>query len=152
MRDAVKPGNRRINHEIVLVRYYPNPRAALPWYQDAQLCKQVDNMDGVYDLALLRRMYNYLNRHGDLFYIKYKGRLCGDVCLQTDGEVNIVIAGPYQNRHIGRRVVGEIIHLAREKNIPRLHAQIYAFNTQSRRMFLHCGFTQTDTEHYVLDV
>lgn len=86
--------------EIALVPYYPNYAAALPWYQDPALCRQVDNRDGVYDLELLKRMYSYLNRRGDLYYIKYRNRLCGDVCLHPDGEINIVVAAPFQNRHI----------------------------------------------------
>lgn len=143
---------RIIDEEISLIRYYPNYRSALVWYQDPQLCKQVDNRDAVYDLPLLKGMYKYLNTHGDLYYIKYKNRLCGDVCLQPDGEVNIVIAKPFQNKHIGRRVVGEIIRLAKEKNIPMLRAEIYSFNTQSRRMFLSMGFAQVDDEHFELKV
>lgn len=140
--------NRIVDDEIVLVRYYPNYRTTLAWYQDEQLCKQVDNRDAVYDLELLKRMYQYLNRRGDLFYIKYKNRLCGDVCLQSSGEVNIVIAKPFQNKHIGRRVIGEIIRLAKERNIPKLYAEIYAFNTQSQKMFQSIGFVKVDSERY----
>ena len=77
-------------------------------------------------------------------------RLCGDVCLQADGEINIVIATPFQNRQIGRRVVGEIVRLAREKGIVELYANIYAFNTQSQRMFESAGFERRDTEKYAL--
>ena len=64
--------NRIVDEEIMLVRYYPNYKTTLEWYQDLALCKQVDNRDTAYDLDLLKRMYKYLNKHGDLFYIKYK--------------------------------------------------------------------------------
>ena len=104
----------------------------------------------VHDRNLLKGMYNYLNTHGDLFYIKYKNRLCGDVCLQPSGEVNIVIAKPFQNKHIGRRAMAGIIQLAREKGISQLHAEIYAFNTQSQKMFLSVGFIQKGNEQYTL--
>ena len=116
------------------------------------MCKQVDNRDTVYDLPLLKGMYKYLNRHGELFYIKYKNRLCGDVCLQPSGEVNIVIAKPFQNKHIGRRVMKEIIQLAKQLQIPQLHAEIYAFNTQSQKMFESIGFVKVDEEQYVLNL
>ena len=76
--------NRVVDEEIVLVRYYPNYKTTLAWYQDLDLCKQVDNRDTVYDLELLKCMYKYLDKQGDLFYIKYKNRLCGDVCLQNE--------------------------------------------------------------------
>lgn len=144
--------NRVIDAEITLVPYYPNYQTTLAWYQDLELCKQADNRDSVYDLDLLKRMYQYLNRRGDLFYIKYKGRLCGDVCLQLSGEVNIVISKQFQNKHIGRRVMNEIIQLAREKEIRELHAEIYSFNTQSQRMFQSVGFVKVDEEIYQIRV
>ncbi|MBP3540813.1 MAG: GNAT family N-acetyltransferase [Clostridia bacterium] len=144
--------NRIVDPEITLVKYYPNYQTALKWYQDPQLCKQVDNRDTVYDLPLLKRMYKYLDQRGDLFYIKYRGRLCGDVCLQHSGEVNIVIAMPYQNRHIGRRVLGEVIRLAREKQLNQLHAEIYSFNAQSRKMFTAMGFQKTGEETFILNL
>ena len=111
---------RIVDGEITLVPYDPNYKASLPWYQDADVCKQVDNRDSVYDLKLLKAMYRYLNARGSLFYIKYRGRLCGDVCLHPDGEINIVVAKSFQNKHIGRRVIGEIQKLAREQHIPKL--------------------------------
>lgn len=144
--------NRIVDSEITLVLYYPNYKTTLAWYQDLDLCKQVDNRDSAYDLDLLKRMYKYLDRHGDLFYVKYKNRLCGDVCLQPNGEVNIVIAKSFQNKHIGRRVMKEIIQIAKEKEITELHAEIYTFNTQSQKMFQSIGFTQVDNERYVLRV
>ena len=144
--------NRIVDKEITLVRYYPNYKTTLEWYQDLDLCKQVDNRDTVYDLNLLKRIYKYLNKRGDLFYIKYKNRLCGDVCLQPSGEVNIVIAKPFQNKRIGQRVIKEIIQLAKERQISKLQAEIYTFNTQSQKMFQSIGFTKLNDELYTLDV
>ena len=144
--------SRIVDQEIKLVKYYPNYSTALAWYQDPELCKQVDNRDSVYDLDLLKAMYKYLDQKGDLFYIKYKNRLCGDVCLQPDGEINIVVAKPFQNKHIGRRVINEIMKLAKEKGIPSLHAVIYSFNTQSQKMFQSVGFRKVDEEKYVLSL
>ena len=148
--DIARMKNRIVDEQIMLVGYYPNYKTALEWYQDLDLCKQVDNRDHVYDLDLLKRMYQYLNNHGDLFYIRYKNRLCGDVCLQPSGEVNIVIAKPFQNKHIGRRVMKEIIQLAKEKQIPELHAEIYSFNMQSQKMFQSVGFVKVNDEQYTL--
>jgi len=139
-----------IDREIRLVKYYPNYEIALTWYQDPQLCKQVDNRDTIYDLDLLKAMYQYLDQKGDLFYIEYQNNLCGDVCLQSDGEVNIVVAKPYQNKHIGRRVLGKIIEFAKEKEMQELHAVIYTFNSQSQRMFESAGFRKEDAEKYIL--
>ena len=118
------------NQDICLVPYYPAYEIALPWYQDAELCHHVDNQ-------------------GDLFYIEYKGILCGDVCLQTSGEISIVVCKEYQNRHIGRTVIGKILALAKEKKYPQCYAEIYSFNKQSRKMFESIGFVQNDAETFV---
>ena len=56
--EASRVENRIVDGEIVLVRYYPNYKTALAWYQDPELCKQVDNRDSAYDLELLKRMYH----------------------------------------------------------------------------------------------
>ena len=45
-----------VTSHITLIPYHDNYAAALPWYQDASLCKQVDNRDTVYDLDTLKRM------------------------------------------------------------------------------------------------
>ena len=66
------------NQDICLVPYYPAYEIALPWYQDAELCHQVDHQNRIYDLSILKNMYQYLDSHGDLYYIEYKGILCGD--------------------------------------------------------------------------
>ena len=46
--------NRIVDEEIMLVRYYPNYKTTLEWYQDLTLCKQVDNRDTAYDLDFLK--------------------------------------------------------------------------------------------------
>lgn len=51
-----------IDEEIKPVGYYPNYSGALVWYQDPELCRQVENRDSVYDLKLLKAMYSYLNK------------------------------------------------------------------------------------------
>lgn len=138
-----------ITPSLRLVPYYSAYETTLPWYQDAELCHQVDNQNRIYDLSILKNMYEYLNAHGDLFYIEYEGTLCGDVCLQASGEIAIVICKAYQNRHIGRAVIGKILELAREKDCPECFAEIYSFNAQSQAMFRSIGFVQKDAEMFV---
>lgn len=138
-----------VEGNIRLVPYYPAYDTALAWYQDAQLCKQVDNRDFVYDLPLLKRMYHYLDTHGGLFYIEYRGVLCGDVSLRTTGELAIVICKEYQNKHIGRKVIEKMLELARERGLAECFVHIYSFNTQSQKMFESIGFVLQDEERYI---
>lgn len=142
---------RIVNEDIVLVPYYPNYEVALEWYQDKDLCKQVDNIDFVYSLERLKSMYNYLSSGGDCYYIEYCGRLVGDITLK-DGVISIVVCKEYQNRRIGRRCVENIIDLAREKGLDQVRAEIYSFNTQSQRMFESIGFEHSEEDWYVLNI
>ena len=142
---------RIVDKEIVLVPYYPNYGVTLEWYQDLELCKQVDNIDYVYSLDRLKSMYDYLSTHGDCYYIEYRNRLVGDVTL-ADDKVSIVICKEYQNKHIGRRCIKNIIDLAKEKGLAQVKAEIYSFNKQSQRMFLAIGFEHFEDDWYVYNI
>ena len=139
---------RIVDSDIRLIPYYRNDTVSLPWYQDPQVCKQVDDRDTPYDLELLHAMYDYLSSHGGCWYIEYRGVLGGDVSLRDSGELAIVVCRAYQNRHIGRRCVLDMLALAREKGMEQVTANIYSFNRQSQRMILAVGFEKTDEEWY----
>ena len=62
-----------VDDEIRLIPYFPNEKVTLAWYQDLDVCKQVDDVDEPYTLEKLNKMYQYLNSHGELYYIEYKG-------------------------------------------------------------------------------
>ena len=139
---------RIVDREIRLIPYYRNDGASFPWYQDPDVCKQVDNIDHTYDLETLHRMYDYLSANGEIYYIEYRGVLVGDVSLRNNSELAIVVCREYQNRHIGRRCIADMLVLAREKGMESVRAEIYSFNTQSRRMFESLGFVNTGDEIY----
>lgn len=136
------------NSSVSLIPYYPNYETALAWYQDLQLCKQVDNIEYVYSLERLKAMYHYLDTHGECYYIQYEGILVGDVTLQDSGELSIVICKEYQNRHIGRECIQKMIERAREKGMHTVKANVYSFNTQSQKMFQSLGFQKVAEEQY----
>ena len=119
--------NRIVDDQITLIPYYRNDDISLLWYQDSEICKQVDNTDQIYCLTKLHKMYDYLTSHGSCYYIQYKGVLVGDVTLQDNSELSIVISKEYQNLQIGRRCISEMIQLAKEKEMVKVTAQIYPF-------------------------
>ena len=112
--------DRIIDGALRRIPYYRNDAVSRPWYQDLTVCKQVDDRDMPYDAELLHRMYDFLSTHGDCYYIEYQGVLVGDVSLCENGEIAIVVCREYQNRHIGRRCVLEMLRLAREKRMARV--------------------------------
>lgn len=135
-----------VNENINLVPYSENYDTTLKWYKDKDVCKQVDNIDFVYDIERLQKMYNYLNTHGNLYYIEYNNELVGDISLTDDNEITIVVCKEFQNKHIGRNCVKKILELARENGLKSVTASIYDFNHQSRKMFEAVGFKQIDEE------
>lgn len=100
--NKIQPRQIRVNENSILVKYYPYYKETIKWYQDPELCRQVDNIDYVYDKKKLSRMYRYLNKHGEVYYIKYKDngryRLIGDVSL-WDNTMAIVIIKEYQTEN-----------------------------------------------------
>ena len=145
---VVNMTERIIDKEIKLFPYYRNDEVSLPWYQNLDVCKQVDNRDDPYDLELLHCMYDYLSSNGDCYYIEYEGKLVGDVSLRDNGEIAIVVCQEYQNRHIGRRCVLDMLKLEKEKGMSKVKANIYSFNKQSQTMFQSIGFVKTEEEWY----
>ncbi|MCD7737670.1 MAG: GNAT family N-acetyltransferase [Lachnospiraceae bacterium] len=143
---------RIVDPQITLVPYYPNEEITLRWYQDKDVCKQVDNRDDIYTIETLQAMYSYLSTHGDCYYIQYRGVLVGDITLRDNGEISIVICREYQNRHIGRRCIKAMVDIAREKGFVKVKANIYSFNAQSQKVFMSAGFQQTAKEWYELAI
>lgn len=139
---------RIIDEDVRLIPYYDNFEVALPWYQDLDVCKQVDNIDHVYDIDLLTAMYHYLRDNGECYYIEYQGTLVGDVSLRDNHELAIVVSKEYQNRHIGRKCIREMLEIAKEKGMEKVTANIYSFNTQSQAMFQALGFTKVSEEWF----
>ena len=143
---------RIVDEEITLVPYFPYAEVALQWYQDIDVCKKVDNIDYVYTEELLNRMYDFLNKNGLCYYIRYNGVFVGDITLCNNTEICIVVCKKYQNLNIGRRCVLNIISLAKEKRLREVKARIYTFNTQSRKMFQSIGFKRISEEWYIKSI
>lgn len=81
-----------VDEEIRLIPYYRNDEASLPWYQDADVCKQVDDRDTPYDLELLHRMYDYLCTHGDCYSSNTAARWSGTFRCATAANSRLLSA------------------------------------------------------------
>ena len=139
---------RLIDDELSLIPYYRNDEVSLAWYQDPDVCRQIDNTDMLYTLEKLHRKYDYFSSHGSCYYISYNGILVGDISLLDNGEIVEVVAKEYQNQSIGSRCLLNIILLAKEKGMKKVHAKIYSFNHQSLKMAAKVGFEKVDDEFY----
>lgn len=139
---------RVIDNDLLLIPYYQNDEISLTWYQNPDICRQVDNIDFVYDLKRLHAMYEFLTTHGSCYYISYSGKLIGDVSLLDNGEIAMVISKEYQNLHIGRKCMLNMIDLAKEKGMKKVQAKIYSFNVQCQKMVKAIGFEKVTDEWY----
>lgn len=151
-----QPKYINIDHEVRLRKYYPYYKRTFIWYQDLQLCKQVDNLGKPYSMKRLIAMYKYLSSNGECYYIQYKRNkvfnIVGDVTLKNNGEISIVISAHFQNKHIGRRVCLAIIERAKELEYKDVYSEIYDFNTQSIKMFKSIGFVKTKQDKYIYKI
>lgn len=141
-----------IENNLKLISYFPNQEITLKWYQDLDVCKQVDNIDIPYTIERLDAMYNYLSSNGDCYYIEFNNTLVGDVSIFNANEIAIVISKEFQNQHIGRKCINQMILLAKAKGIKELKATIFSFNTQSKKMFEAVGFKQVGKELYIYKI
>ena len=92
---------RRIDSDIRLISYYRNDSASLPWYQDLDVCRQVDDRDTPYDLTLLHQMYDYLSTHadGDRYAWAMVGFLLGNT-VSANGSVSRGVCVTDENRNL----------------------------------------------------
>lgn len=118
---------------------------ALEWYQDEETVRLVDGKPNRYDLEHLRQMYEYLDDHGELYFIETLENNVwhpiGDVTFwQTD--MPIVIGDRnYRGKGIGRKVIRALIARAHTLGYSRLEVEeIYDFNIGSRKCFESAGF------------
>jgi len=157
MEKTEQPAKINISDNLHFIKYYPYYKRTLQWYSDKDVCKQVDNIDHVYSLDDLKRMYKFLSSAGECYYIKYfdedkkKWRLIGDVSL-WNGEIAVVICKEYQNHRIGRDVIYGILKRAKELGYNKVIANIYDFNIQSRKCFEAVGFKNIGGDVYEIEL
>ena len=138
-----------ITETLRLRRFDGTADFALSWYQDEALVYLVDGVKKTYDRATLYGMYNYLDRHGELYFIEARAedawRPIGDVTFARN-DMPIVIGVPeYRGRGIGRRVILALMDRGRQLGFDRLGVrEIYDFNTASIRCFTTCGFAPVE--------
>jgi len=110
----------------------------------------VDGLNAkVYDYDTLKRMYEYLNNIGELYFIKVlenDGFIpIGDVTFWKD-DMPIVIGNKrYRGKGIGKKVVEVLIRRARNLGYQELKVrEIYNHNIGSQKLFESCGFRKAE--------
>ena len=135
-----------VGQDLRLRRYDGIFDFALEWYLDPEIVYLVDGVHTPYTPEKLARMYAYLYKHGELYFIETEkdGAFVpvGDVTFRQD-DMPIVIGDPSaRGKGIGRKVIGALIRRGRELGYSSLRVgEIYDWNEASRRCFMSMGFT-----------
>lgn len=149
-----------IDDTLRLRRFDGNYDFAFAWYQDPETVLLVDGKPNPYSYETLTKMYHYLNRKGELYFIEAreegKWKPIGDVTFWQEDMPIVIGEKEYRGKGIGRKVVAALAERGRAMGYEKLYvAEIYDFNVGSRRCFESVGFTSYErTEkgaRYVLD-
>lgn len=139
-----------ITNELRLRKFDDKYYFALAWYQDEETVKLVDGLDAEkYDYDTLRRMYEYLNNIGELYFIEVLENNdfipVGDVTFSKD-DMPIVIGNKnYRGQGIGKKVIEALIERARNLGYQELKVnEIYNYNIASQKLFESCGFKKAE--------
>ncbi|HEM4246939.1 GNAT family N-acetyltransferase [Streptococcus suis] len=134
-----------IDKQVRLRRYDGQYDFAFEWHQDLELVWLIDGGQERYSLDLLDRMYDYLSKNGECYFIEIfednQFIPIGDVTLFADDFAIAIGDKRYWKKGIGTKVLQRMIERARELGfVEILVEEIYDWNTGSRKLFEKCGF------------
>lgn len=138
-----------INDELRLRKFDNNYSFALTWYQDAETVKLVDGLDAkIYDYSTLKRMYEYLNNIGELYFIEIldnnEFKPIGDVTFWKEDMPIIIGDKKYRGKGIGKKVIKTLIKRARDLGYEEIRVrEIYKYNIASQKLFESVGFKKS---------
>ena len=162
--DLKQPEIITIDTNLRLRAYDGNFQIAIPWYQDQTVYY---NSEGIEDPAKIpdedyvRRMYEYLDKHGELYFIEVLegGRFVpiGDVTLKEENLPIVIGVSKYRGQGIGKKVMKTILRRAKEVGFKKIYGSaVYDYNIVSQRLHESLGYTcveVTDKERvYELDL
>lgn len=140
-----QPKLLEINKYLWLRKYDGYLDFALIWHQDLELVWLIDGDQECYSLDLLNRMYDYLSKNGECYFIEIfeddQFIPIGDLTLFADDFAIAIGDKRYWKKRIGTKVLHRMIERAREVGLEEiLVKEIYDWNTGSRKLFEKCGF------------
>lgn len=139
-----------ITNELRLRKFDDKYSFALAWYQDEETVKLVDGLDAEkYDYDTLRRMYEYLDNIGELYFIEVLENNdfipVGDVTFSKDDMPIVIGKKNYRGQGIGKKVIEALIERARDLGYQELKVnEIYNYNIASQKLFESCGFKKAE--------
>lgn len=133
-----------IQEDLRLRPFAPPFDFAFSWYQDPNLVYLVDGERKAYDWDQLSKMYTYLDREANLYFIELdpgSGFIpIGDLAVSQDKMALVIGELVYRGQGIGTKVLSKAIDLGRLAGWPYLQAEVYDYNQTSKALFINLGF------------
>lgn len=142
----------QVDDKIRLRKYDGIHDFAFNWYQDEETVYLVDGVRRPYSRETLKRMYEYLDKHGELYFIEVMEngtyQPIGDVTFWREDIPIVIGEKTYRGKGIARKVISRLIERGKQLGYDCLYInEIYAYNIASRKCFENLGFQafeQTD--------
>lgn len=92
-------------------------------------------------------MYEYLDKHGELYFIEVlecdEFKSIGDVTFWQNDMPIVIGEKAYRGKGIAKQVISALIQRGKSLGYTKLYVnEIYEFNTASRKCFESMGFTE----------
>ena len=141
----MQPEMLMVDDALRLRRFDGPNEIAFQWYQDAETVYMVDGVKEPYTWDKLQRMYAYLQKKGELYWIERLDdgvwRMIGDVCWWPEDLPMVIGDRGARGKGIGRRVLAALAQRAKELGFSEMHVrEIYHYNDASRRCYEAAGF------------
>jgi len=145
IQEIEQPAVIQIDESLRLRKYDGVYDFALEWYQDEDMVYMVDGVRSAYDMDRLTRMYEYLNKAGELYFIEAleneSFKPIGDVTFWQDDMPIVIGDAHYRGKGIGRKVISALVQRGRSLGFGYVSVgEIYDWNEPSRRCCESAGF------------
>lgn len=135
----------QVDDKIRLRKYDGIHDFAFNWYQDEETVYLVDGVRRPYSRETLKRMYEYLDKHGELYFIEVMEngtyQPIGDVTFWREDIPIVIGEKTYRGKGIARKVISRLIERGKQLGYDCLYInEIYAYNIASRKCFENLGF------------
>lgn len=139
----------KVDEKLRLSAYNGEFDFAFDWYQDMESLRLIDGEDAIpYSFEKLKRMYEYLNNIGELYFIEILSNNryipVGDITFLKE-DMPVVLAKDFRNLGIGKKVIKKLIERGIELGYSELNVkEIFHYNIGSKKLFKSCGFVESE--------
>lgn len=114
-------------------------------------CLFVDPFSGHVDI---NEYMEKLFTHAEIIICKQSNEICGMICAymndekERNGYIQVVLVKrEFQNSGIGKKLLSEVIYLAKEKKLKKLNLNVDVENEVAQGLFKKFGFIYSNTKH-----